>query len=136
MKDVADQAAIDLHDFASQMSADVQVFKASNREMFAQMSRAVQVLHEFDMPVARIQGDRNALEQLMRSVTSSQSGITEFQSIVSVLPPLTAKIRKARKRASIVLGELIAELQFSLHEGAKVLEAMDALGVRVPTAVS
>ncbi len=100
--------------------------------MFAQMSRTVQLMREFDMPVARKQADRNALEQLMRSVTDSQTSITEFQSSVSVLPPLTGKIRKARKRASKVLGELIAELQFSLHEGAKILEAVDATAVSVP----
>jgi hypothetical protein len=78
------------------------------------------------MPVERLREDRKGLQDLVGILTAGRDQVTNFQASVSGLPPLTARLRKARKRTSATLGELVAQLQFSIQEARRILAQFQA----------
>jgi len=94
--------------------------------MFEYLGRTIAAQQEFEMPLERLREDREALRDLIRNLIESRVSTTSFQAVVSGMPALTAKLKKARKRASATLGEMVAELQFSIQEGTKILEKIPA----------
>lgn len=119
-KAIADQAAIDIDEFATGVAASLHNFNRENRAMFDHLRRVMFVQREFSLPLERLRQDREALRRLIEIITDGQSKAMEFQRLMSQMPPLTSRLRKARKQASAILGELIAELQFSIQEGTRI----------------
>ncbi len=47
-----------------------------------------------------------------------------FQASISHVPALTGRFKRSRKRAAAILGELVAEMSFSIQEARSLLEEM------------
>jgi hypothetical protein len=122
LRDFVDQAATDLDKYSADIAPDLQLFKIENRTMFEHLSRVVDAQQELPMPAARLQDDRRALKDLIRILLGAQTHVIAFQASVSGMPALTIRLKKARKRASATLGEMIAELQFAIQAGNRILE--------------
>ena len=124
VREVADQAAEDLEHFAIQMASDIKVFAHMTSALFEHVDRVRRIRAEFDVPSEQDDAEGNELKKLVENITTSQATTASFQSLVAGLPALTSKVRKARRRASLVLGELVAELQKSQSRGRQLLNTL------------
>lgn len=120
-KDIVNHSATDLEQYAADMGTDLQRFKVENRSMFETLRRGIAVQQEFDASAARLGEDQKGLEGLVHALTSNRDTVTSLQASVARMPALTGRLRKARKRVSSTLGELIAEVQFSIEEANRIL---------------
>jgi hypothetical protein len=69
-------------------------------------------------------GDRRALAGLVVATTESREKVMGFQSSVSGLPALTGRFRRSRRRAAAALGELVAEMSFTISEASTIVKDM------------
>jgi hypothetical protein len=126
-KELVNQAAVDLEQYADDMSADLLHFRADIRAMLLSMRRAITLQREFEVSSDQLNDNRTALSTLVETMTSSQTVLTVFQASVARMPTLTGRFKRARKKATAMLGELIAEIQFSIEEGKMILIELDRL---------
>lgn len=125
-KEILNQSADDLAHFAADIDADVQEFKAENRAMFRSLTRAIAEQRELDMPSERLNEDRATLERLVANTSSTIEHVTNFQQSIARTPPLTSNLKRARRRASAAVGELIAELQLSIEGARQAIQMLSA----------
>jgi hypothetical protein len=119
---IVDQAAEDLDEFVRAMAPRVAEYTTQNRSLFENYRRAFVEPNEFaDRDTS---DDRRALAKLIASTTESREKVMGFQASVGGLPGLTGKFKRSRRRASAVLGEVIAEMSFAVDEASSVLEDM------------
>lgn len=121
-KEVVNQAAEDLDKYATSLVVDLKQYKLENRTMLENMRRAFILQKEFDGPPETIERNITELKNLMDVLGTCRDNVTGFQATVSRMPALTGNLRRARRRASTMLGELIAELQFTLQESGGLLK--------------
>ena len=119
---IVDQAAEDLDEFVRAMAPRVAEYTTQNRALFENYRRAFVVPNEFGERDTR--HDRRALARLISSTTESREKVMGFQASVGGLPGLTGKFKRSRRRASAVLGEMIAEMSFAVDEASAVLKDM------------
>jgi hypothetical protein len=58
------------------------------------------------------------------ATTESREKVMGFQSSVSGLPALTGRFRRSRRRAAAALGELVAEMSFTISEASTIVKDM------------
>ncbi len=126
-RELVNQAAVDLEQYADDMNADLLRFRADIRAMLLSMRRAIALQREFEASPDQLNDNRTALRTLVDTMTTSRTEITVFQASVARMPPLTGRFKRARKKATAMLGELIAEIQFSIEEGNTILVELDRL---------
>lgn len=126
-KELVNQAALDLEKYAENMNADLLSFRADIRFMLFSLRRAIALQGEFEAPPEQLEENRTALRSLVETMTSSRASITDFQVSVAGMPPLTGRFKRARKKATAMLGEMIADIQFSIEEGNTNLVELDRL---------
>ena len=126
-RELVNQAAVDLEQYADDMNADLLGFRADIRAMLLSMRRAIALQREFEASPDQLNDHRTALRTLVETMTTSRTEITVFQASVARMPPLTGRFKRARKKATAMLGELIAEIQFSIEEGNTILVELDQL---------
>jgi hypothetical protein len=119
---IVDQAAEDLDEFVRAMAPRVAEYTTQNRALFESYRRAFAEPNEFGERDTR--DDRRALARLIVSTTESREKVMGFQASVAGLPGLTGKFKRSRRRASAVIGELIAEMSFAVDEASAVLQEM------------
>lgn len=117
-----DRAAENLEQFVTGMTRNVEQYKAHNRAMFDNMRHAFQASAELG-PRDDAEG-RQALSKLIPVIHESREHVMNFQASISRVPALTGRFKRARRRAAAILGELVAEMSFSMQEAASLLEEM------------
>ena len=117
-----DLSADNLNDFATAMAPNVEEFKVQNRAMFDNMRRAFQAGAE--MGPRDSAEDREALSKLIPIIHESRKNVMAFQASISHVPGLTGRFKRSRKRSAAILGEVVAELSFSIQEATAFLEEM------------
>ncbi len=65
-----------------------------------------------------------AIVNLVDTLTGTRDHITRFQASVAQMPPMTGHFKRARKKVTGMLGELLAEFQFLIAEGKKMGDEM------------
>jgi len=121
LTDIAARTADDMDVLADVLASETQKFRKENRSMFDNWGRAIDLQQEFAKSPERFAKDKAALEQLVKSIRTSRDSTVAFQSTVSRTPAMTGKLMEARKRLAGRMGELIAELQFAIQEGERIL---------------
>lgn len=120
-RNIADQAAADVEGFAATMAADVQIFAEVSERLLHYVGRAQVIKKEFAVSAEQLDEDDRELQQLINSIAASQVAIMDLQATIARLPALTGKVRKARRRAAVVLGEMVAALQLTQERGRELL---------------
>ena len=121
LTDIAARTADDMDVLADVLASETQKFRKENRSMFDNWGRAIDLQQEFAKSPERFAKDKAELEQLVKSIRTSRDSTVAFQSTVSRTPAMTGKLMEARKRLAGRMGELIAELQFAIQEGERIL---------------
>jgi hypothetical protein len=121
-RETVDRAAGNLEDFASAMSPRVEEFKVQNRAMFDNMRHAFHAGAELGPRDST--EDREALNKLIPSIHQSREHVMAFQASISRVPALTGRFKRSRKRAAAILGEVVAEMSFSIQEATALLDEM------------
>lgn len=115
-----DRAAGNLDDFTTAMTPNVEQFKIHNRAFFDNMRSAFQAGAELGPRDGA--EDREALAKLIPVVHQSREHVMAFQASISRVPALTGRFKRSRKRAAAILGEMVAEMSFSIQEATTLLE--------------
>lgn len=119
-RETADQAAADLDEFVADMTPSVGLYRLHGRALFTNLRNALIAGSEFGNDNDK--GNREALVTLIEALQRCREQLGSFQSIVSQVPALTGKFKRARKRAAVILGDLIAEMSFSIDEAKRALK--------------
>ena len=65
-----------------------------------------------------------ALLQMIEAMQTTLQHMTEFQATIRRIPALTGKFKRARNRTAATLGELIAEITFSIAEAKQIADEL------------
>lgn len=117
-----DRAAGNLDDYATAMKPNVEQFKVQNRSLFDNMKRAFHA--GVELGPRDTAEDQAALARLILVVRESREHIMAFQTSISRVPALTGRFRRSRRRAAAILGELVAEMSFSIEQAHELLDEM------------
>lgn len=117
-----DRAAENLEEFVSGMTPNVERYKIHNRALFDNMRHAFHGSAELG-PRDNTE-DRRALAKLIPVIHESREHVMGFQTSISRVPALTGRFKRSRKRSAAILGELVAEMSFSIQEAKALLGEM------------
>lgn len=67
----------------------------------------------------------DTLESFVRTMSGTKDSIISFQSSVAELPAFTRKFKRARKRTSNTIGQLVAALTLGINKGQVILSELD-----------
>lgn len=121
-KATIDRAAEDLNEFVKAVVPRIEQYRAHNRALFENYRQAFLVSSE--LGPRDNTDDRRALVKLVASIVESREHVMNFQSSVSRLPGLTGRFKRSRRRTAAVLGELVAEMSFTMTEADVLLQEM------------
>jgi hypothetical protein len=124
-KSIVNAAAEDLNKYAAAISLDLERFKARNRAMFEALERILTEQQRLAGAADQTARDKAALSMLLENLTKSRDSLTSFQRSLSQMPGLTTELKRARKRASTVVGELVAELQVGAEKSQQIIAKLD-----------
>lgn len=114
-----DRAATNLDDFVKAAVPNIEQYRTHSRALFESYRQAHLAA---PTPGSRdTSGDRDALVGLITAIESSREHVISFQSSVSGLPALTSRFKRSRRRTAAMLGELVAEMSFTVEEAKSLL---------------
>jgi hypothetical protein len=125
--DTVNKAADNISQYSAALAPDLKLYQMENRIFFDNLGRTVLMRHECQPSAELLEADIASLRNLTNVLETGLNNTKSFQLTVMQIPSLTGKLKKARKRTSAALGEFIAELQFSLQEGKKLLITFEDL---------
>lgn len=117
-----DRAAENLDDFVKAIVPRIEQYRTHSRALFENYRQAY--VTSPDLGTRDTSGDRTALVTLIDAIESSRQHVISFQSTVSELPALTSRFKRSRKRTAAMLGELVAEMSFTVDEAKGLLEQL------------
>jgi hypothetical protein len=127
---IVDEAANDLDEYARGMTETLGQYRTHSRAMLNNFRAAFETGRDFwDEDTRKENGE--ALNQLVAIMKGTLERIAEFQTTLRGIGDLTGKFRRARNRAAGILGELIAEITFSIEEANRLAGDLDD-GTAVP----
>lgn len=118
-----DHAAANLDEFVTAICTYVEQYRLHNRALFQNLRHAYAASSELGQRDTT--DDRQALANMIPVVRESRDHTITFQSTINGVPALTGRFKRARRRAAAILGELIAEMSFSIEEAQRLLDEMD-----------
>lgn len=118
-KAAIDRAAENLDDFSKAVMPRIEQYRAHNRALFENYRQAFLASNE--LGPRDNTDDRRALVKLLAAIVESREHVMKFQSVVSTLPGLTGRFKRSRKRTAAMLGELVAEMSFTMTEADGLL---------------
>ena len=124
-KAIVDGAADDIMDFVGNLAQDVNAYRVDNRVMLSELRALLAVRQELNFDKDNSSNNEKELASLvtligtMRTVKGQVGG---FQKAMQEAPALTGKFKKARRRGVSMIGELIAEISFSIDETEAIVK--------------
>lgn len=125
-RETVDRAAGNLEDYTTAMTPNVEQYRILNRAMFDNLRRGFHARKELGS--RDDEADRDALAGLIPVIHQSREHVMNFQTSISRIPALTGRFKRSRKRAAAILGEMVAEMSFSIQEATALLEATGGPG--------
>ena len=114
-KTIINGAADDILNFVSELSQDVNAYRADNRVMLSEFHALLAVRQELNTE-NNDATERDSLLQLIETMKTVKGQVGGFQDVMQKTPALTKQFKRARRRGVSMLGELIAEISFSIDE--------------------
>ena len=121
-RETADHAAANLDEFVAAMTPSVEQYRLQGRALFTNLRNGLIASSQFGNDNDK--DNKDALVKLIGVMQASREQLGQFQSSISRVPALTGKFRRSRKRAAAILGDLIAEMSFSIDEAKRLLNEM------------
>ena len=122
-KQIVDGAAEDLDEYSDQMDAALSQYRTHSRAMLDNFRGSLQSGGELWADDTK-QENRMALLQMIEAMQTTLQHMTEFQATIRRIPALTGKFKRARNRTAATLGELIAEITFSIAEAKQIADEL------------
>jgi len=121
---IANGAAEALDNYAGAMAPDVARFRSLNRLAFGNLALGTdEAIAQFaDAKESTV--DTATLETLISTLESASNSTAAFESTIRKVPGLTGKVKRARQRVSSQLGELIAEMSFSIEKAKQIVNRL------------
>jgi len=122
-KEVVDNAGSDLETYTGKMRPQISALKTDLQVMLNRFRDVYIFANEkFETPEEQKQKDAGALHEFIKTMVTLVDEIMIFQESITNLPALTTKFNKARKHATTVIGELIAEIKIAIDQGNNILK--------------
>lgn len=122
-KEVVDNAGSDLETYTGKMRPQISALKTDLQVMLNRFRDVYIFANEkFETSEEQKQKDAGALHEFIETMVTLVGKIMIFQESITNLPALTTKFNKARKHATTVLGELIAEIKITIDQGNNILK--------------
>ena len=118
-KQIIDGAADDLTQFVGELSPDVEAYRSGNRVMLSAL-RGMLVLRRELGSEADDKEELNSLLELIETMQTVKGQVGGFQRVMQQAPALTGRYKRAQRRGVSMLGELIAEMSFSVDEAEAI----------------
>ena len=115
-KDIINGAADDIIEFVRDLAQDVTVYRVDNRVMLSELCALLAARRELGVATDDSNEDLTALLTLVETMKTVKGQVGGFQRAMQEAPALTGKFKKARGRGVSMIGELIAEISFSIDE--------------------
>lgn len=127
-KKIIDDSANDLEIYARDMKPELISLKTNMGIILSTFENAYKfAVEELKMPATKQQDDIKGLKGMIDTMVTIQDQTSSFQSTLESLPALTGKFKKARKSATSVLGELVAELRIATDRGISILHELEEI---------
>jgi len=122
-KEVVDNAGSDLETYTGKMRPQISALKTDLQVMLNRFRDVYIFANEkFETSEEQKQKDAGALHEFIETMVTLVGEIMIFQESITNLPALTTKFNKARKHATTVIGELIAEIKIAIDQGNNILK--------------
>ncbi|MDD5013759.1 MAG: hypothetical protein PHW73_01480, partial [Atribacterota bacterium] len=122
-KEVVDNARSDLETYTGKMRPQISALKTDLQVMLNRFRNVYIFANEkFETPEEQKQKDAGALHEFIKTMVTLVDEIMIFQESITNLPALTTKFNKARKHATTVLRELIAEIKIAIDQANNILK--------------
>ena len=115
LRKIINGAADDIQDFVSELAQDVNAYRADNRVMLSEFSALLAARRELNAEKDDTT-ELDSLLKLMETMKTVRGKVGGFQDVIQKTPALTRHYRGAKRRGVSMLGELIAEISFSIDE--------------------
>jgi len=124
-KELVDSSAQDLEVYTTNMKPLVSIIKidlSSISNHFRNVYFAEERLGKSNEQKIKDVAALNYFYENMKNVVEQ---MTSFQRTISILPALTTKFNKAKRHATSMLGELIAEMKIAIDQGSSILSQIN-----------
>lgn len=125
LKQIINVAADDLEQFAGELIQDVDAYRTDNRVMLSALRAVLATRQELDLDGSK---ELTSLLELVVNMKTVKDQVGGFQQAMRNAPALTGRFKKARRRGVSMLGELIAEVSFSIDEVEVMTRELAARG--------
>ena len=129
LKNIINGAADDVMEFVGDLAQDVDAYRVDNRVMLSELRGMLEVRREFNSGKDNDYEDLKTFRNLIETMKTVKGQVGGFQKSIQEAPALTGKFKNARRRGVSMLGELIAEISFSIDETKDIIDT--ACGSRV-----
>ena len=120
-KHIINGAADDIDEFVGDLAQDVNIYRSDNRVMLSEVRSLLEARRELGDRTNSDQ-EMETLRSLIETMRTVKGQVDGFQESMQEAPALTGKFRSARRRGVSMLGELIAEISFSIDETEDILK--------------
>ena len=110
-------------EFVGDLAQDVNAYRVDNRVMLSDLRGMLAGRLELNSGKDNNYEDLETLRNLIETMKTVTGQVGGFQKAMQEAPALTGKFRNARRRGVSMLGELIAEISFSIDETEDIIHA-------------
>ena len=122
-KDIINGAADDIMEFVGDLAKDVNAYRVDNRVMLSDLRGLLAARQELNRDKDVNNGEEfKTLQNLIETMKAVKGQVGGFQKSMQEAPGLTRKFKSARRRGVSMLGELIAEMSFSIDETEDIVK--------------
>jgi len=122
-KEVVNAAADDIATYGDAMAAALGQYRTTNRVVFENFRFALESGAGLWSKETR-EENRTAVLNMIEAMETTLRQMSDFQGVIKRLPALTGRFKKARNHAASVIGELIAEITFSIGEARQLINLL------------
>jgi len=116
-REIVDNSARDLEVYTTNMKPLISILKNDLGSISNHFRNVYFAGERFGKSVDEKAKDVSALNYFYDNMKSVVEQMTSFQRSISNLPPLTTKFNKAKRQATSMLGDLIAEMKIAIDQG-------------------
>ena len=132
IKNLHNQVADDLDNFASRTAVEIPIFSSSYATGVDCFVKAFSMMEDSQFKdVGEVEVALTSMQGLMGNLESARESIVTFAGMVRGLPRTTTRFVQARKRATKVLDDLIAEMSTAHNLGQELVGLLTRLKSRL-----
>ena len=115
-------AADDIAEFVGDLAQDVNAYRVDNRVMLSELRALLAARRELNSGEDNDDKELKTLRNLIETMKTVKGQVGGFQTSMQEAPALTGRFKSARRRGVSMVGELIAEISFSIDETEGIID--------------